>query len=69
MSEAGIVRGEVVALDEADGDLRPPTGNSRDIDPNQVFVEDADEEEEEMDDEVFIENNVDLDEDREAVAL
>ena len=56
-------------MDEADGDLRPPTGNSRDIDPNQVFVEDADEEEEEMDDEVFIENNVDLDEDREAVAL
>ena len=60
----------MVALDEADGNSRPPFNNSRNIDHNQVLVEDADEEEEEeMEDEVFVENYAEPDEDREAVAL
>ena len=70
MSDAGIVTGEVVAM-EPHGSGDGPRRNNNEY---RVLIEDdveeeGEEEEEEIEDDVFVHDVVNPDEDREAVAL
>lgn len=62
--------GEVVSLEDEEAIPAAPVNIPHNANQDQVLLEDAEEEDgDDMEDDVFVANNIDPNEDREAVAL